>query len=171
MRRAVQRAAGTLGVLAALCVVLMMFATGADVVQRGLTGRSLAGVQEVTESLIVAVVWLGFAWAQMTREHVSVNLMTQRLGRRAAAVARLAGQGFVLVLASWMTWRTGVSAWESFVTGEVRFGLLQVPMWPARAAIPLGLIVFVAVVLVQAREHVLELRADAAAPADPPATE
>jgi len=150
MRNAVRGLAGLLAVLAACGVLVMMFVTAADVAMRSLTGHSLAGAQEVTESLIVAVVWLGFAWAQHTREHVSVDLATSRLGPRTAAAARLAGLVAMLALSAWMMWRTGISAWQSYESGEVRFGLLQVPMWPARATIPLGLGAFALVVALDA---------------------
>jgi TRAP-type C4-dicarboxylate transport system permease small subunit len=149
--------AAVLAVLAAGGVLAMMLVTMVDVLKRTVTGRSLAGAQEVTESLIVAVVWFGFAWAQYTREHVAVDLLTRRLGVRAAAVVRLAGQLTVLGLAGWMMWRTGANAWGSFESGELRFGLLQVPMWPARTAIPLGLLAFVLVVLVDACDQARSL--------------
>jgi TRAP-type C4-dicarboxylate transport system permease small subunit len=158
MRRLIIKLAAALAVAAASFVMMMMLLTGADVLKRVLTGQSLAGTQEMTESLIVAVVWLGMAWAQHTREHVSVDIVTRRVGGRDAGAMRLAGQLIMLGLSLWMLWRTGGNAWNSFDTGEVRFGLLQVPMWPARLSIPLGLAAFVLVVLAQAWEQAQSLR-------------
>ncbi|MEX0954992.1 MAG: TRAP transporter small permease [Rhizobiaceae bacterium] len=131
-----------LAVAAALSVLAMMGMTSADVASRWITGRSIPGAQEVTESLMVAIVYLGMAYALCRREHVSVALLTSRLPARPAAALRLLGMIVMIAVITWMTWRTGQEALRSFQIGEVRFGLLQVPIWPARLTIPVGLTAF-----------------------------
>lgn len=128
-----------LAILAAASVLAMMLLTCLDTGIRWFSGRSLAGVQEIVEQLMVAIVFLGMAYALRRGEHVSVKVLTASLPVRWAAVLRLCGLAVMIAIVIWMTWRTGQHAWRSFMTGEVRFGLLQVPVWPARLAIPLGL--------------------------------
>lgn len=148
MRALCIRIAAGLAVIAALSVTVMMAITALDVAKRALTGSSLAGAQEITESLIVTIVYLGIAWAQYRREHVAIDLFTARLPARTAAAVRAIGQIIVVGIVTWMLVRTGSAAWEAFKSGEVRFGLLQLPMWPARAAIPLGLLALLLIVFV-----------------------
>jgi TRAP-type C4-dicarboxylate transport system permease small subunit len=148
MRTIVMRISAFLALLAAACVLVMMFMTSADVASRWFTGRSIAGAQEVTESLMVAIVYLGIAYALCRREHVSVSVLTSRMPARMAAGVRMVGVIAMIVVAGWITWRTGLEALRSFQVGEVRFGLLQVPVWPARITIPIGFAAFVLQALV-----------------------
>ena len=142
MIRIISRLSDILAVCAATCVLLMMLLTSIDIAMRCLTGGSLAGAHEINESLMVAVVYLGLAYTQKKREHVSLSLLTDALPVRWGMTLRLAGQFIIIALVGWIIWRTGIAAWRSFTINEVRFGLLQIPMWPARAAIPIGFIAF-----------------------------
>lgn len=157
MRTAIHGLAAVLAVLAALCVLVMMLLTAGDVAMRSLTGRSIAGAQEVTETLMVAVVYLGIAYALYKREHVAVSVFTLRLPVRLRFALRLVGQAVMLALVVWIIWRTGAQAWRSWLNGEVRFGLLQVPVWPARMAIPVGMTAFLLQGLLDAYDQIVAL--------------
>lgn len=139
MRRTIDALSAVLAVFAAACVMGMMLLTCLDTGMRWFTGRSVAGVQEIIEQLMVAIVFLGMAYALRRGDHVAVKIVTDAVPVRLAAVLRLVGIAVMIFVVAWMAWRTGIHAWRSFLSGEVRFGLLQVPVWPARIAIPLGL--------------------------------
>lgn len=126
-------------IAAALCVVGMMGLTVIDVANRSVTGRSVPGAQEISEQLIVALVFLGMAFAYYRKEHVAVTMCTRALPIRTRGPVRLLGRCVLLGLVFWLIWATGHEALRSYAQGEFRFGLLQVPVWPARAAIPIGL--------------------------------
>ena len=139
MRKTIDSLSSLLAILAAACVMVMMLLTCLDTGMRWFTGRSVAGAQEIIEQLMVAIVFLGMAYALRRGDHVAVKIVTDALPVRLAAMLRLVGMAVMIVVVAWMAWRTGLQAWRSFNSGEVRFGLLQVPVWPARIAIPLGL--------------------------------
>ena len=126
--------------LATVAVVVVILAVTSDVTLRTMTGSGVRGVVEYGEVLMVVIVFMGLAHAQMTRSHVSVEILTERLSPRNYAVF----QGLVLAAAAvflfWMTSETLVKAMDSFADSEVRFGLVSVPMWPARFALPFGLL-------------------------------
>ena len=145
-------------IAAALCVVAMMGMTVADVTSRTITGRSVPGAQEISEQLVVALVFLGMAYAFYRREHVAVTICTLALPVRPRAAVRLLGRVIMLGLVGWMIWMTGEEAWRSYSQGEFRFGLLQLPVWPARAAIPLGLAAFALQVLSDMGDRLIDLR-------------
>lgn len=170
MRKAIDTVSAVLAVLAAACVMAMMLLTCLDTGMRWFTGRSVAGVQEIVEQLMVAVVFLGMAYALRRGDHVAVKIVTDALPVRLAAALRLAGMAAMIFVVAWMTWRTGSQAWRSFLAGEVRFGLLQVPVWPARVAIPLGLGVMLLQALPAVGDQIRALRTGrslAAAPEAP----
>jgi TRAP-type C4-dicarboxylate transport system permease small subunit len=151
-------------------VVALMLATVADVARRTLLGRPIAGVVEVSEVLLVAVVFLGAAYAQARREHVATTLLTARLGRRASAAVRSCSLALMAVLLVAMVWATGGRAADSVAVGEMRFGLVPVPMWPARVAITFGLLLLLAEVLLALAEAVRAVRAGGAGDACAPRT-
>lgn len=157
MRTTIRLISTVLAIIAALCVLAMMGITVADVASRTATGRSVPGAQEVSEQLVVALVFLGMAYAYYRHEHVAVSICVRALPVRPRAVFRLLGRAIMLGLVIWMIWATGESAWRSFMRGEFRFGLLQVPVWPARAAIPIGLTAFALQALSEMFDRVSDL--------------
>lgn len=121
-----------------LTLVLLVMLV-AEVAVRELVGRSLLGTIELSEVLLVLVVALGAAYAQTVGAHVSTDLVTSRFPPTAGAAIRVAGMlvaaGFLL----WTAWASAERGWESFESGESRFGITEVPVWPARLVLPLGL--------------------------------
>lgn len=138
LRRRVHSVSSLFALLSALCVVALMVITTVDVLRRIATGRALPGGNEISELLMVGMVFLGLAYAQYRKEHVSVSVLTGRMPARSAAVLRAIGIVTVLVFLFWMMVASNGEALRSLASGEYRFGLLQVPMWPARIAIPIG---------------------------------
>ncbi|KPQ05684.1 MAG: TRAP-type C4-dicarboxylate transport system, small permease component [Rhodobacteraceae bacterium HLUCCA12] len=167
MKRLIRSIATLFAIVAALCIVAMMGMTVADVATRALTGRSVPGAQEISEQLVVALVFLGMAFAYHRHEHVAVTICTRALPVRPRASVRLLGRAILLALVGWMIWATGQGAWHAYVRGEIRFGLLQVPVWPARAAIPIGLAAFALSILSDMADRIRDLiagRDDSAEP-------
>ena len=90
-------------ILASACVMSMMVLTCLDSAMRWFTGRSVAGVQEIVEQLMVAIVFLGMAYALRRGEHVSVKVFTSVLPFRVAAVLRLVGIAIMIGIACVVT--------------------------------------------------------------------
>ncbi|MGM7678599.1 TRAP transporter small permease [Microbacterium sp. A94] len=121
-------------------VLVLMTATVVDVVSRTLTGRGLPGVIEITEIVLVATVFFGMMTSGRDGQHIRVTLLTDRLPEAAARIVRTLGLISALVIVGWLTWVTIEKAIVSVQTAEYRFGLISVPIWPARVAIPIGLV-------------------------------
>jgi TRAP-type mannitol/chloroaromatic compound transport system permease small subunit len=155
MIRAVSRA---LAVVAAATVIGLVTLTGLDVGSRLLTGRSLPGMIEYAEVLMVALVYLGMAEAQRTKVHVSVTLLLIRLTNRQAAMLRLLGSVIVLALISFITYATLGNAVRSFEAGEFRFGITATPVWPARFLIPIGLAALMGELVCDVIDYIAVLR-------------
>jgi TRAP-type C4-dicarboxylate transport system permease small subunit len=124
--------------IAALSISLMMFGISADVIRRSITGRSIGGVLEASEVLLVFVVFLGLGYAQLTGAHVSTSVLTSRMPRLPRRVVQGIGLTVALVFLAWAIYATGFRAWDAYLIREYRFGLLQVPIWPGRIAVVIG---------------------------------
>ncbi len=139
VERTVNAISATLAILGAVAMVVVMAAISADVIRRDLTGRSILGVLELTEVLMVIFTFLGMAEAQRRDLHVRVGVVTAVLPVRVARYTELFGWAVSLAFVTWMVHATTVRAIASVQAGEYRFGTIAVPIWPARIAIPLGL--------------------------------
>lgn len=127
-------------IVGSLLVLAIMFLVVTDVTRRSLGLGSVRGSSELAEVMLVAAAFLCLAYAQRMDAHVGTSLVTDRLPR--ALALRIEGVGLALMalLFAWMTWEAGARAWQSFTTGETRFGVRSVTVWPARAAVVLGLL-------------------------------
>ena len=142
-----------MSLIAGFAVVFIMVSIAANVFRRQvLDGRSIAGIIEYNEIVLVALVFLSLANTQRTGDHVSVDLLTRRLPARLTFALRGLGMFVAAAFLSWMAWRSLQVGLSSLASREYRFGLARVPIWPARLLIPLGLSVLVLQILIHAAE-------------------
>ncbi|GGI04090.1 TRAP transporter small permease [Egicoccus halophilus] len=108
MERLVARFAGLTRALhyvsGALIVGLMLMIVG-NVVGRWLFNRPIRGTVELTEIGMVAIVFLGFAYAQVREDHIRVDLVYEKLGRRGRVGLGLFAAAVSLVTVALMAWR------------------------------------------------------------------
>lgn len=141
------RFASHVGAIASLSILALAMLLTAEAISRSFFHTSIRGLYEIAELLIVVVVFLGIAQAEVARNHVRVTIVTDRIPTRIGSIVR----GFALVLAGgflgWMFVALTVKAWESFASQEFKVGLLNFPVWPSRVlvAFGIGLLVFVCV--------------------------
>lgn len=126
-------------VVAGVGVLVLMLGTVVDVTLRTADGHGVPGVIEYTEVLLVVVVFLGLVTAARDGQHIRVGLLTERVPPRVAQVLRSLGLTISVGLVVWLIATTAIKAAASVRAGEYRFGLISVPVWPARVAIPIGL--------------------------------
>lgn len=130
-------------ILACAALLLMALAGVLDILLTAFFQTALPGGVELSESLLVACVFLPVAWTQARRGHVAMGFLRERLGpsgrRTLDALAALSGLGFFGVLA-WQGWRL---AWRSLTVGEYAAGLIAFPLYPAKLALAAGLTLMV----------------------------
>lgn len=128
--------------VSALGVATILALVSANHFSRTAGGHGVSGLVEYGEVLVVLVVYLPLAYAQLRKEHIAVDIVTSKLGVRARIWYE---SGLALLLAAFCFWIAVVTtgpAIDSIVEQEFRFGLVSVPLWPARVAIPIGFAVF-----------------------------
>ncbi|GGE21061.1 Tripartite ATP-independent transporter, DctQ component [Gemmobacter megaterium] len=98
-------------VVLGILLLALTAVTFTDVVGRYLFSAPLPGGPELTELLVMAVVFGGLPALCLDDGHITADLVTQRLGPKALAfqlvLARLASVA-VLGLACWQLWKIGV---------------------------------------------------------------
>lgn len=135
-----RRISGASAFIGALCTVAMALAITTDVVIRAVTGSSLPGLLEISETLLVAMIFLGLSYAAYVGAHISMSLLTDSLPERVSSWVRVAAAALTTGILIWLLWATGVRFFDSFASGEYKFGLINWPLWPARLSITAGIL-------------------------------
>jgi TRAP-type C4-dicarboxylate transport system permease small subunit len=136
--RATERTTIVLGVIATAALIALMILTTADVVFRYILGSPLKGVYEISELLFLSAVFLGLGYTQLSHEHVNVQIVIRRLPRRVNLMLETVMLLLALFIYGLLTWRGLVTLLEAISSGEYRWGLIQIPLWPARLTVPVG---------------------------------
>jgi len=102
-----RRADAALGAAASLILFCMMTLTFVDVVARYVFNRPLRGAFEVTELMLLVLIFAGLPLVTHAGEHVTMDLIDRLLGARArrltARLVELGCSGLMFLLA-WLMW-------------------------------------------------------------------
>ena len=104
--------------------ILMVALTFADVFLRYMLGRSMPGTVELTELLMVIVVFSSIAATQWQKSHVTMDILTSRLREPSRALLEAVTGLWSVVIALLCAWTTyGYGAKTSSVTLVLRIPL------------------------------------------------
>ena len=136
-------------------IIVIMIAVVIDAVLRGMLGIAIWGVLEVGVLLLLALIYLGLPATQANRENFRVSIFAERFPPwvdRIVTWLLLAVQIGVLGVLCWTSWRSSI---YSFNRDEVSFGIVQIPLWPSRAMVSIGLSLLIIQSLMAALEYAL----------------
>jgi len=123
---------------AAGLVFVMIFPTTVDVILRYVFNAPLPEMFQLTEFMMVGVVYLAIAYVQQLKDHIKIEIATQWLPQKAQDVLDLFGCLVGLLIFTIITWQTGRLAWEAWDTQDYTMGIVQFPLWPAKSILPIG---------------------------------
>ena len=129
-----------LTIIVASGVAALIFLVVLDVGGRYIFGKPFGGVLEISEMLMVFVVYGGVAYCHSRGGNITVDLLVNRFSTRLRALATclvslLSLAFFVLVLPI-----IANTTYTSIVTGEVVFGVMPLPIWPSRLILTMGIL-------------------------------
>lgn len=153
--RWIHRTSGALLVLGAVATVAMILLSAGDVLRRNLTGTGITASIQLNEMLMVAITFCALAATQKNDGHVSVDVVTSRINARVSALLHALGLLFVAALIAWATWTSWGVALDALHGGEVSIGIVNVPTWPARFLVSLGLLALTAELVVSALQSLV----------------
>lgn len=108
------------------------------------------GFVEYSEVGLVVLTFLSLPLTQLRNQNVSVDILMRRLPETIAFRLRTAA---LVVSASGLAWAgyvLALSAVDSYSRGEMRMSIAQVPAWPGRSAVAIGVSLTAIIVLRQA---------------------
>jgi TRAP-type C4-dicarboxylate transport system permease small subunit len=106
-----QRADAVLGVASSIILMILMLLTVVDVVSRYLFNAPLRGAFEITELMLLVLIFAGLPLVSHADEHVTMDFIDRILGRRPLdIVVRLVhlGTAAAMFLLTWLMWDKAV---------------------------------------------------------------
>ncbi|MFQ5850539.1 MAG: TRAP transporter small permease subunit [Candidatus Binatia bacterium] len=132
------RAVALMNSLSGLVLFFMMFLITFDVAGRYLLSEPITGTLEITEFLMVFVIFLSISCVQQRKGHIRVQILTRRLPPKAEIAVDILAHLVALLFFLLIAWQSGASALSSWEFREASEGLLQIPIYPPKFAISLG---------------------------------
>ena len=102
-----RRADAALGVAAAAILFCMMVLTFADVVLRYVFNRPIRGAFELTELMLLVLIFAGLPLVSHANEHVTIDFIDRLLGPRALEALKRAvhvGCAALMFFVTWLMW-------------------------------------------------------------------
>ncbi len=131
-----------LAAVAMVAVALMGLSTSLDVIKRWITGWPFGGVMQLNECLMVVLVFLGIPYAQYKRRHIRIAFIISRFSPTKIIILDIFSSLLCLVCIFALGVMTLREAIHSFSILEYRVGDVRLPIYWARAVIPLGCFIF-----------------------------
>lgn len=134
------------GYIATVVLGLMMLLTVADVSMRYFFNSPITGTTEITQLMMVIVVFLSLPWGGVTGSHVKVDLFVRRFGRKTRAIFDVVTLLLSLFIFAVIAWRSLLESMQI----ETTTSLIGVPHAPFYYILTLGfvLLTFVVVTLI-----------------------
>ena len=149
MEKYINIAARSLGVISALALCIMMFGTSIDVVARQIFDHPIPGIFEGVGLLLAVIVFFSLGYAQIERSHIKMEIIVSRLPLKAQKVFDFLAYLVSAVFLTLLFWYSMQQAIRSISIREFEMGLINIPIYIFRPAIPIGSAVFLIVVLLQ----------------------
>jgi TRAP-type C4-dicarboxylate transport system permease small subunit len=119
----------------------MMLLTTADVIGRYFFNSPVLGAYEITEYLMLIMVFSFLALAQSAKAHISVDIVFNRLPAGLRHVLERFNHLVCLLMMLLVTWMSLQRIWELRRTGEASV-LLKIPDYPFAAFLVIGCLAF-----------------------------
>ena len=123
--------------IASIILFLMMVLTILDVVLRKLWSKSILGTVEMTEFLLVFVIFLTLAITEIMNGHVKVDLVMSGFSERVQGVVDMITQLICFILTVLITWSALVYSEKLRVSAEVTQDL-WIPVFPVIYVVAFG---------------------------------
>jgi len=134
------------GNIGAGVIALMMMLTVADIIGRRFLSKPVSGTYELSEFLLVIVVFFSIAHCEFLKGHITVDLAVSRLQPKTQDIVNSIMYLFFLVMFCLLTWQLylhGMKVWRN----GLESGILGVPVSPFVFVAALGCCLLSLVVL------------------------
>jgi TRAP-type C4-dicarboxylate transport system permease small subunit len=119
-----------------LCLVLFMVSI--DSIGRYFLGSPIPGTLELSESVIVMIIFLTIPFCEMTSGHIRVTFIIERMPAKIRMWLKKITNIMAIVYFSILCWRSWLIAWYSWSIRETSWGSYPIPLYPAKFSVSVG---------------------------------
>jgi TRAP-type C4-dicarboxylate transport system permease small subunit len=135
----------------------LMFLGTADVIGRYLLNKPIKGAYGISEAMLVAITFFGWADTLSVEGHVCVDAFISRLRPKARAIIGVITSFIALVVFGLMTWRSALKAIASSKGTEV-IDVINIPIYLVQFLVSVGAFVLCLELIIQMVHFVAGLR-------------
>ena len=121
----------------ALVLFALMLLTTMDVAGRYLFNTPLMGVFEITEFMMVCLVFCSLAYTQSKKAHVTVDILIGQMSKKKQRMIDILNYGISVIILALITWKSIERGFEIMASNESS-GTLQIPVYPFLFVVGLG---------------------------------
>jgi len=125
------------GFIAGIVLFSMMMLTTIDVICRYFFNASILGVYEITEFMMLCVVFFSLSFAQKLKGHVAVNILVDRLSNKNRQIFNVCNFLISIIFLLIIAWMSSSQGIELFHSNRVS-GNLTIPVYPFFFVLSLG---------------------------------
>lgn len=137
-----------------MILIVMMLLTVADVFMRYIWNRPILGVFELTEYMMVPIVFFGWAWCAKKGGNVKVDLVVIRLGLSAQRALHIVTYVFSVVIVFVIAWQNLLESKEVWSAHKAS-DMLAVPAYPFYIVLTIGCFLLCLVLLLSLVQLIL----------------
>ena len=127
-------------------LVLLMLLITADVLLRAVFNQPILGTNELSEFMMIIVVYLAMAYTQHKKSHVAVDLVIMTFPQRIREVIDSLTYLLSLGICSLMAWQSFVDVDRLFDINRIS-DILNIPVAPFQLVMAIGFVIFCLVLL------------------------
>lgn len=143
-----------------VCIIMVAFA--GEIVGRAM-GYPIPGSTELSVFCMVAIIFFGLSICEEQRGHVRVEFLIARFPPKLRYASELIVYFLGFCIYALLAWYSGIGAISSWSVFETVPGLVEMPVYPSKTAIPIGCglmciqIIFNAIILTKNRAKASEV--------------
>ena len=141
MRRLVHRANHLLAAFAGWLMLAMMLLLVADIIGRAIN-MPLQLMAELSVFVMMIVIYLGFARCEEHSEHVGLEIVINYLPAKARTKMLAVSQFLAVGTIGLLLYAVATDAWSAFETNSSIEGIVDLPIWPTKFIMVVGMVFF-----------------------------
>jgi TRAP-type C4-dicarboxylate transport system permease small subunit len=143
--------------IAGFFVFCPMFAITADVFCRYIFNNPIPGTTEIVTMMIVFMIFLSLAYSLSQRGFVRVEILTQFFPSKFGIIVELFTLLLFFIIFGLLFWQATKSAAVSTLKREYVWGLINVPQYPAKWAVSVGVLLVLVRIVFQIGDLLITL--------------
>lgn len=157
MKSFVHRVNQTLSAFIGWLMVAMMLLLVVDFMGRRLN-MPLQGMAEMSVFVMMIVIYLGYARCEEHNEHVGLEIVLNLMPTRARLAMMVVSQSLAVLTIALYFYAVTTDAWSAFLTGDAIEGTVELPIWPTKFVMVVGMVVFLLQGIINLRDAIDRFR-------------